>query len=106
MRDSRDTKAEITDASSAIEVMSRVFAAVAVMVLPGIAGQWLDNKWGTGYLALVGFLFGVPFGIYYLLETSGALRKKGGTSTEQRTSLDSPTRDNASDQPPQQRPPA
>lgn len=47
--------------------VSRIFAAVAVMVVPGLAGQWLDQRWGTGFLGLVGFALGMVSGIAYLL---------------------------------------
>ncbi|MGH7136162.1 MAG: AtpZ/AtpI family protein [Pirellulales bacterium] len=47
--------------------VSRILAVAAVMVLPGLAGQWLDKRWGTGFLGLVGFALGLVSGIAYLL---------------------------------------
>lgn len=105
MNDSRDPKAGIDSFGAAFDVIGRVAAAVVVMVVPGVVGQKLDQHWGTGYLALLGFLFGVPFGMYYLLEVSGALRKRRDKSPNQSASSDSPPKDNVSDSP-QQRPPA
>jgi len=42
------------------------------MVLPGIAGWWLDERWGTDFLVLVGFAFGLVAGVVQLLLTTGA----------------------------------
>lgn len=53
--------------TEAMEWVSRILAAAAMMVLPGIAGQWLDKRLGTGFLVLVGFAVGVVSGIAYLL---------------------------------------
>ncbi len=53
--------------TEAMEWVSRILAVAAMMVLPGIAGQWLDKRLGTGFLGLVGFAIGVISGIAYLL---------------------------------------
>jgi len=50
-----------------MEWVSRILAVAAVMVLPGLAGGWLDKRWGTGFLGLAGFAVGVVSGIAYLL---------------------------------------
>lgn len=47
--------------------VSRILAVTAVMVLPGLAGQWLDKRWGTGFLGIAGFIFGLVSGMAYLL---------------------------------------
>jgi hypothetical protein len=51
----------------AMEWVSRILAAVVVMAGPGILGAWLDKRWGTGFLALVGFAVGITAGLYYLV---------------------------------------
>jgi hypothetical protein len=39
------------------------------MVLPGLAGYWLDRWLGTpGVLTVVGFMGGLALGIYHLLQ--------------------------------------
>lgn len=53
--------------AQALQWVSRVLAVAAVMVLPGVAGQWLDERWGTGFLALLGLALGVTAGIWSLL---------------------------------------
>lgn len=37
------------------------------IVLPGLLGGWLDRRWGTKFLALVGFGLGLVCGIQHLL---------------------------------------
>jgi hypothetical protein len=53
--------------SEALEWVSRILGAVAFMVIPGLAGVWLDRKLGLGFLGLLGFAGGVSLGIWYLL---------------------------------------
>lgn len=42
-------------------------AVAMVMVLPGLAGQWLDRQYGAKFLGLLGFALGVTCGIGALL---------------------------------------
>jgi hypothetical protein len=51
----------------AMEWVSRITVVALVMVLPGLAGDWLDHRWGTRFLALVGFGFGVCAAIWLLI---------------------------------------
>ena len=51
----------------ATEWVARIFAISLVMFLPGLAGQWLDEQFDTGFLALVGFGFGFCAGLGGLL---------------------------------------
>ncbi|MHB1033686.1 MAG: AtpZ/AtpI family protein [Pirellulales bacterium] len=51
----------------AMEWVSRITAVALEMVLPGLAGHWLDQRWGTRFLALTGFALGVTAGIWHLL---------------------------------------
>ena len=53
--------------TEAMEWVSRILAVAAVMVLPGLAGQWLDKRLGTGFFGLAGFAVGMVSGIAYLL---------------------------------------
>ena len=48
-------------------MVAKVMAAAMMMVLPGLGGQWLDRHWGTRWLALAGFAFGISVSIYYLI---------------------------------------
>ncbi len=60
----------------ALEWVSRIAAAVIVMVGLGLGGRWLDQKLGTRYWVLVGFLFGLPVGIGYLIWVTHRLQSE------------------------------
>lgn len=51
----------------AFEWVARITTVALEMVLPGLAGSWLDGKFGTGFIALVGFALGITVGIWHLL---------------------------------------
>jgi len=51
----------------AMEWVSQITTVVAEMVLPGLAGHWLDHRWGTQFLALLGFALGLTIGIWHLI---------------------------------------
>jgi len=53
--------------AAAMQWVARVMAAGLMMVLPGLAGQWLDGRLGTGFLVLVGFAVGIAVSIAYLI---------------------------------------
>ena len=53
--------------AAAMQWVSRILAAALMMVLPGLAGQWLDGKLETSFLTLVGFAFGLIGSMYYLI---------------------------------------
>jgi hypothetical protein len=60
----------------ALEWVSRITAVAFVMVLPGLAGYWIDTKIGTRFLAPVGFVVGILGGIWSLLAVTGAISAK------------------------------
>ena len=51
----------------AMQWVARVFAASAVMVLPGLGGNGLDGLWGTRFLGVAGFVLGLVGGVFYLI---------------------------------------
>jgi hypothetical protein len=51
----------------AMEWVARITAVGIEMVVPGIAGQWLDQRIGTSFIGLVGFAVGVVGGMWHLL---------------------------------------
>ena len=55
------------------EWAGRVFAAVAMMCLPGLAGQWLDERWQIHGLAVVGFALGLVGSMAYLIAATRAM---------------------------------
>ncbi|MBI3464814.1 MAG: AtpZ/AtpI family protein [Planctomycetes bacterium] len=47
------------------------------MAVPGIIGTWLDRRWHTHFLTLVGLAIGVSVGIWHLLILTGSGNGKG-----------------------------
>jgi hypothetical protein len=45
----------------------RIIAVSAEMVLPGLLGNWLDERLGAHFLVFVGFGLGITAGIWHLL---------------------------------------
>ena len=65
----------------AMEWVSRIFVVGLEMVLPGLGGGWLDERWGTKpLLTLVGFGLGIVCGMTHLLLMTSAdtRRQKSG----------------------------
>ena len=53
--------------AEAVQWVSRITTVALEMVLPGLAGHWLDQRLGTGFLVLVGFVLGLTCGLWHLL---------------------------------------
>ena len=62
--------------AAAMNWVSKITTVALEMVLPGLAGLWLDNELGTRFLSLTGFALGVPLGMWHLI----AMTKSNGTS--------------------------
>ncbi len=55
------------------------------MVLPGLAGKWLDDRWATGPLfTLVFFGLGMTIGIWHLLIMTSAKERNRRSPNEKR----------------------
>ena len=52
---------------AAMDWVARIVVAGLIMVLPGLAGEWIDNRIGTGFVALIGFALGIAISLVYLL---------------------------------------
>lgn len=58
--------------ADALEWVSKIFAVVMLMCLPGLAGQWLDRRFGTSFLGAVGFVGGLVLGMWSLIVMANA----------------------------------
>jgi hypothetical protein len=63
--------------ADAVEWVSRITVVALEMVLPGLAGQWLDERYGLSFLALLGFALGLTVGIWHLLVMTKPRDKNG-----------------------------
>ena len=85
----------VSPMAAAMEWVARVFAAVLMMVLPGLGGQWLDKHWGTGFLGLAGFVVGLVGGVTYLIAVTRRADEARRSRTTRSATTDSPTNDRA-----------
>lgn len=77
--------------SLAFEWVARITAVALLMILPGFAGQWLDARFDTGFLTLVGFAFGFCAGLTALLTMVGGQKEKSDKASS-KTSNDTDQR--------------
>ena len=54
--------------------VSKITTVALEMVLPGLAGLWLDNQLDTRFLTLLGFACGVPLGMWHLIAMTKGTR--------------------------------
>jgi hypothetical protein len=70
--------------AAAMQWVHRITTVVMEMVLPGIFGVWLDKKWGTNFIGLLGFALGLTTAITHLLQMT-RLENAKSTSEHQST---------------------
>lgn len=70
----------------AAEWVGRITAVGIEMVLPGLGGKWLDDRWGTTpVLMVLGFGIGMAAGLWHLIVmTSSANKVKKNDSGDAR----------------------
>lgn len=49
---------------------TRIIAAGLVMFMPAVLGSWLDARWGTTFLGLVGLALGFVTGMAWLVRVA------------------------------------
>jgi hypothetical protein len=62
-----DEDLQVTPIGAAMQWVGRIFAAGLMMVLPGLAGEWIDGSLGTSFFVLLGFVVGISTSLYYLI---------------------------------------
>ena len=66
VQDLRALAPDLSWMAEATKWVSKITTVALEMVLPGLAGLWLDNQLNTRYFALLGFACGVPLGMGHL----------------------------------------
>lgn len=51
----------------AVQWVSRITTVALEMVIPAVVGAWLDRRFETSFLALIGLFIGVPLGLWHLI---------------------------------------
>jgi hypothetical protein len=70
------TSEEKPPLAAAVEWVGRIMAVGIEMILPGLGGKWLDDRWATTpLLTLSGFGLGMAVGIWHLLVMTAAVKK-------------------------------
>jgi hypothetical protein len=54
--------------------VSKITTIAVEMVLPGLAGLWLDKQLGTQFLILLGLALGFSFGMWHLIAMTKSKR--------------------------------
>ena len=60
--------------AEAMNWVSKITTVALEMVLPGLAGSWLDNQLETRFLALLGFVLGISLGMWHLIAMTKSKR--------------------------------
>lgn len=60
----------------AFEWVAKITTVALEMVLPGIFCLWLDQRWGTSFLGMIGFVLGVTLGIWHLLQMTPTSKRR------------------------------
>lgn len=68
----RDGKPEDLPYADATLWVSRILS----MIAPGLIGLWLDDRYGTRYLALAGLVVGVVYAVQQFHQLSKSFQKK------------------------------
>lgn len=63
----RESAPDFSGMAEAMNWVSKITTVALEMVLPGLAGLWLDHQLETRFFILLGFAFGVPLGIWHLI---------------------------------------
>jgi hypothetical protein len=62
--------------AEALDWVARIMAVALEMVLPGLAGEWLDRRFGTEFLVVIGFAVGLIGGVAHLLTMTHAWSRR------------------------------
>ncbi len=75
------------DATSlSLTALSRILAVLFLMLLPGVAGGFLDRVLGTQYWMAIGFVVGMLFmmvGLYYVVKIGDIERRQAAAQADQ-----------------------
>ena len=59
---------DVNAMARAMQWVSRITTIALEMVVPAVAGTWLDHQFETNFLVVVGLVIGVPLGLWHLVQ--------------------------------------
>lgn len=74
--------------ASAMRWVSQLTTISLEMVLPGLGGYWLDQRWGTKFFVIVGFSLGLALGMWQLLRLTSARNRPSKSAHPHRPDAD------------------
>jgi F0F1-type ATP synthase assembly protein I len=80
--------ADRIEAQANTNAASRAIAVMILMVIPGVAGSYLDKWLGTQFFVLIGFVLGIGIAIFGLLYVARIADLAAKRSRELRRSID------------------
>jgi len=80
--------ADRIEAQSNTNAASRAIAVIILMVIPGVAGSYLDKWMGTQFFVVIGFVLGIGIAIFGLLYVARIADLAAKKSRELRKSTD------------------
>jgi hypothetical protein len=70
----RMTPLDLSWMAEAMNWVSKITTVTLEMILPGLAGLWIDNQLETRCFSLLGFALGVPLGIWHIIAMTKSKR--------------------------------
>lgn len=67
--------------AEAMDWSGRIIAIALQMILPGLAGHWLDERNGTGYWMPIGLVLGLVTAVWQLIMLVQRVSLKSGKSS-------------------------
>jgi len=67
----------------AMEWVAKITTVGLQMVVPGIVGHYLDKRWGTSFLAMVGFGLGMVVGLWMMIRWTKPNRRSADSSKDE-----------------------
>ncbi|MCF7961846.1 MAG: AtpZ/AtpI family protein [Pirellula sp.] len=81
------------EAQGNTNAISRAVSVMVLMVIPGVAGHYLDRWFGTRFLVLVGFVMGICLAVFGLLYVAKIADLTAKQNRERKLRMKSRTRE-------------
>lgn len=76
----RELPVDLSWIANGMNKVSQITTVALEMILPGLAGLWFDYQFGLRFLGVIGFVLGVPLGLWHLI----AMTKRNRNDAERK----------------------